>query len=105
VSGEMKDEGRQEWRDEPCGTPLFSGDNRKDGICRSCASGWTHPENYQLPPEECTRCSEELKPGKAVWLELNSHTGEYSKPGTVPPEQSQGVFPFGAACARKALRT
>ena len=34
-----------EWVTEECGTPLFS----KDGpVCRGCASGWWHPQNFPL---------------------------------------------------------
>lgn len=40
------DEGTVETR--ACGTPLFSDQERKTGICRSCASGWTHPNNYPV---------------------------------------------------------
>jgi len=28
-----------------CGAPLFSGDDRKHGVCRSCADGWNVPGN------------------------------------------------------------
>jgi hypothetical protein len=38
-------EGAQEWVTRECGTPLFGQTEREHGICRSCASGWTHPEN------------------------------------------------------------
>lgn len=34
------------WETEPCGAPLFSDTDRKAGVCRSCASGWTHPDNF-----------------------------------------------------------
>lgn len=36
----------QEWRTEACGRPLFTDAERSSGKCASCASGWTHPENY-----------------------------------------------------------
>lgn len=42
---------RQEWKTEACNTPLFGKAERETGICRSCASGWTHPNNY---PAEST---------------------------------------------------
>ena len=38
----------EEWRTEPCGTPLFGATERETGVCRSCASGWTHPHNYRV---------------------------------------------------------
>lgn len=46
VTGE-KTPGREEWLTEPCNIPLF-GDSRGGGVCRSCAGGWTHPENYPV---------------------------------------------------------
>lgn len=45
-TGETGEE-RQEWVTGPCGTPLF-GEDLKRGICRPCASGWTHPHNYPV---------------------------------------------------------
>lgn len=36
----------QEWQIRPCGTPLFSDQERTTGICKSCAGGWTHPNNF-----------------------------------------------------------
>ncbi len=38
---------RQEWVTEPCGTPMFGDREKADGMCRGCASGWNHPENYR----------------------------------------------------------
>jgi hypothetical protein len=52
----------------------------------------------------CTQCDQPLDEAAAVWLELNCNLGTYHASGTVPPEQSQGCFPFGAACARAILR-
>jgi hypothetical protein len=48
ITGEHQTTG-EEWRTEPCGTPLFTDDERRSDICRSCASGWTHPDNYPVP--------------------------------------------------------
>lgn len=31
---------------EPCGVPLFSDAWRETGVCKSCASGWTHEQNF-----------------------------------------------------------
>ncbi len=42
------DSERVEWVTRECGTPLFGDEERKAGVCRSCASGWTHPENYPV---------------------------------------------------------
>jgi hypothetical protein len=52
----------------------------------------------------CERCGEELHPDREVYLELDQRTRTYAKEGTVPPEHSQGGFPFGAACAQKELQ-
>ena len=38
----------QEWVTKPCGVPLFGDEARASGLCRGCASGWTHPENYPV---------------------------------------------------------
>jgi hypothetical protein len=46
-SGETSETGSA-WVTGPCGTPLFSEAEKQSGICRSCASGWTHPENYPV---------------------------------------------------------
>lgn len=47
ASGESQSAG-DEWQDGPCGTPLFTDAEKKSGTCRSCARGWTHPENFAL---------------------------------------------------------
>jgi len=36
------------WETRPCGVPLFSDEERKLSLCKSCQSGWTHPENYPV---------------------------------------------------------
>lgn len=53
--------------------------------------------------ETCERCHLKVEKEKAVWFELNTATGEYCKPGTVPEDESQGCFAFGPDCA-KAVR-
>ena len=40
----------QEWTTRACDVPLFSDLERASGVCTSCASGWTHPENSPLVP-------------------------------------------------------
>ena len=58
--------------------------------------------------QHCERCGEELKPERIVWLELNSATGEWAKPGTTTwtdGPDSQGAFPFGADCAKRAQQS
>lgn len=50
---------------------------------------------------ECERCGKDHI-GTWVWLELNSYTGRFYPPGTVPANESQGLFRFGPACAKKA---
>jgi len=34
----------------PCGMLLFSDLERASGVCRSCASGWAHPEDHPVVP-------------------------------------------------------
>jgi hypothetical protein len=34
------------WKTGACDTPLFSDVERSSGVCRACAIGWEHPENY-----------------------------------------------------------
>lgn len=54
----------------------------------------------------CERCGEKLNPYKAVWLDLNWRTHKYAPIGKTWPEaDSQGGFPFGAACARSTLQS
>lgn len=53
--------------------------------------------------EYCTRCEEDLKPGNEVWLEHSNTDGTYYK--QIPEGHvSQGLFPFGSACAKTQLR-
>jgi hypothetical protein len=40
----------QEWTIRACGMLLFSDLERASGVCRSCASGWTHPEDHPVVP-------------------------------------------------------
>ncbi len=52
----------------------------------------------------CERCDQALDPSKAIWLELHVENLTWHAAGdALPPEVSQGCFPFGAACARRAL--
>jgi hypothetical protein len=50
----------------------------------------------------CTRCGEQLK-GLVVWLSLNFRTGLYSKKPPADPDDDDGTYPFGEACARRQL--
>lgn len=61
--------------------------------------------NHPRTVTYCTKCDEELKPGRAVWLELNCMTGQYRAEGDpeFPEADSQGWFPFGSKCAKRAL--
>lgn len=49
--------GESRWETRACETPLFTTKEIESGICRSCASGWAHPNNYPAggprpePPE------------------------------------------------------
>lgn len=44
----------KEWVTRACAVPLFSDEERARGECRSCASGWTHPNNYRAEAAEET---------------------------------------------------
>lgn len=59
----------------------------------------------QWHPVRCHRCEQPLKPENEVWLELHMRTGVYSDPKKVAiaPDDSQGLFVFGAQCARVLL--
>lgn len=48
--------------------------------------------------ERCYRCNEILKPGREVWLELDTRTGRFTM-DPIEEEHSQGFFAFGAVCA------
>ncbi len=49
ITGAMTPTG-QEWTTRACDVPLFSDLERATGVCTSCASGWSHPENHPLVP-------------------------------------------------------
>lgn len=49
VTGERSAE-TEEWVTEPCGVPLFGEREVLTGVCRSCANGWTHENNYPVEP-------------------------------------------------------
>jgi hypothetical protein len=57
------------------------------------------PENW---PPHCSRCRKALT--AVVWLELSTLTGRYYEPGLIADSSSQGLFPFGATCAREELK-
>jgi hypothetical protein len=46
MTGEQSPPLSEEMRTGPCNTPLFRDDERRCGVCASCAKGWAHPENY-----------------------------------------------------------
>jgi hypothetical protein len=46
ITGERSGPLSEETVTKPCGTPLFGDDERDRGVCRSCADGWTDPNNY-----------------------------------------------------------
>ena len=50
--------------------------------------------------DTCTCCDRKLN-GQVAWLELDQRDDTYHDHGGVPPEKSQGWFPFGMTCARK----
>lgn len=48
LSTGVRTEGREEWVTKECGIPLFSEKECASGICRSCAKGWTSPNNFPV---------------------------------------------------------
>lgn len=54
-------------------------------------------------PAHCARCGELLKADRVVWLELSWRTNQYAQPGILDDTESQGLWPFGASCAKAAL--
>ena len=52
----------------------------------------------------CEHCGQRLDRDKAVWLEFSFRTGRWYHAEQCPPDESQGYFPFGRACARKVVR-
>jgi len=52
--------------------------------------------------DTCERCGKPLDHSRSVWLELSFRSGRYAE--SVPPEESQGFFEFGADCARAILK-
>ncbi len=53
----------------------------------------------------CEHCSRELQDEtKTVWLEKSFKTNRWYAAHGCPPDESQGHFPFGEACARKVLK-
>lgn len=54
--------------------------------------------------EHCTKCNKRIDPLKMIMLEYNGKTLKYHKPGDVPENESQGLFPFGADCAKRILK-
>ncbi len=49
----------------------------------------------------CTCCERPLNQKRMVWLELDQRDNTFHARQDIPPEQSQGWFPFGQTCARK----
>lgn len=54
----------------------------------------------------CTCCGRDLSSeNKAVrYLELDQRTNTYHDERNVPDDRSQGWFPFGLVCAKKAIK-
>lgn len=52
---------------------------------------------------DCPRCGERLNVARGVWLELNFTNTRYFEDGMVTPNESQGSFLFGKACAKAVL--
>jgi len=54
----------------------------------------------KIKNERCEHCGELLV--EVVWLELSNTDGKYYKQIPIG-HKSQGLFPFGKACAKKEL--
>lgn len=52
-------EHEKRWETKPCGGPLFGDDERRSGVCRSCARGWNHPNDYRADGPRPTEETEE----------------------------------------------
>lgn len=52
----------------------------------------------------CQRCGKQHL-SEFTWLELNTYTNRYHRPEKLPiAGLSQGLFPFGRACAKAQLK-
>lgn len=60
-----------------------------------------HASELDELSRKCTCCGRRLS-GKIAWLELDQRIDRYHDGGDVPPEWSQGWFPFGMTCAKNA---
>lgn len=60
----------------------------------------------ELSPGEryCTCCKRDLSGHAFRWLELDQRTQTYHDDQNVPPDRSQGWFPFGLTCAKKLVK-
>lgn len=52
----------------------------------------------------CTCCERDLSGHAFRWLELDQRASTYHDIGDVPPNNSQGWFPFGLTCAKKLVK-
>lgn len=52
----------------------------------------------------CTCCGRKLNPKTFRWLEKSWSSGRWFAPGKCPEAESQGMFAFGQACARRVVR-
>jgi hypothetical protein len=62
-------------------------------------------EFFGMPDRDrsCKRCGKKHLCA-FVWLELDTYTGKYHEPGSLPPDGlSQGLFAFGAQCAKAQI--
>jgi hypothetical protein len=63
----------------------------------------TTKQQTALRDTTCYRCGKRHL-SEWVYLELDSVSNRWHKPGDVLADRSQGLFRFGAACARRMLR-
>jgi len=76
----------------------WNADGTLDVAGESRGVEWTDLEKIH----ECTRCGRRIVPGREEWLEHDTVTDLFHRPGGVPEgHESGGEFPFGKACSRK----
>ena len=82
----------EEWRTEPCGSPLFADEERARGTCRACASGWFVPENYPLSMlNEFRATGRDCADLEAAGCETGAPEGEPPRAGRIYGPEDSGL--------------
>ena len=97
-------QGEVDWPEQqPTPAPDPCAGCTQDAIhCSDCGDGENHSDKKRH--QVCERCGAILDPGCETWLELDNTTNLYLAEGEALPagHVSQGGFPFGSECAKKA---